>query len=289
MTSVRPDTLHDYHERLNRVLVFIDQNRSEALSLDRLAAIACLSACHFHRIFRALVGEPLGQYVQRIRLETAALQLQTSARNVLEIALDAGYENAAAFSRAFEQRFGMAPTECRASHRFELQVRAAQLKQSNTAAMISPEIRQRSATQVAFVRHIGPYNTVGAAWHKLCSFTGQNHLLSPKTAYIGISRDDPKITAIDQLRYDACITLERTFAPSGEIGVQTIPGGRYAVFLHSGPYENFSTTYDMIYRDWLPLSHEQLRDQPEFEIYLNTVETTPPENLRTEIWIPLEG
>ncbi|MBK9992022.1 MAG: AraC family transcriptional regulator [Verrucomicrobia bacterium] len=289
MTSVRPDTLHDYHERLNRVLVFIDQNRSEELSLDRLAAIACLSACHFHRIFRALVGEPLGQYVQRIRLETAALQLQTSTRNVLEIALDAGYENAAAFSRAFEQRFGMAPTECRASHRFELQVRAAQLKQSNTAAMISPEIRQRPATQVAFVRHIGPYHAVGAAWHKLCSFAGQNQLLSPKVAYIGISRDDPKITAIDQLRYDACITLEHALAPSGEIGVQTIPGGRYAVFLHSGPYENFSATYDMIYRDWLPLSHEQLRDQPEFEIYLNTVETTTPENLRTEIWIPLEG
>ena len=289
MTFVRPETLHDYHERLNRVLIFIDQHRSEELSLDRLATIACLSPCHFHRIFRALVGEPLGQYVQRIRLETAALQLQTSNHSVIEIALDAGYESAAAFSRAFDQRFGMAPTECRASHRFELQVQAAQLKQSNTANMITPEIRQRPATPVAFVRHNGPYAAVGVAWQKLCSFAGPRQLLGPKTVYIGISRDDPKITSSDQLRYDACITLDSECAPSGEIGVQTIPSGRYAVFLHSGPYENFGKTYDAIYRDWMPNSGLHLRDEPLFELYLNTPDNTPPVDLRTEIWVPLEN
>ena len=289
MTNIRPDTLHDYHERLNRVLVYIDQHRSEALSLDRLAAIACLSSCHFHRIFRAMVGEPLGQYVQRIRLETAALHLQTSSRSVLEIALDAGYESAAAFTRAFEQRFGLAPTECRVSHRFELQVRAAQLKQSNTANMIIPEIRQRPATTVAFVRHTGPYASVGAAWQKICFFAGAHQLLGPTTSYIGISHDDPKITASEQLRYDACIALDRDFSPTGEVGVQTIPAGRYAMFLHRGPYENLSSTYDAIYRDWLPNSREQLRNQSSFELYLNSVENTPPAELRTEIWVPLEG
>ncbi|MFT3868699.1 MAG: AraC family transcriptional regulator [Nibricoccus sp.] len=289
MNSVRPETLHDYHERLNRVLVHIDQHRSEALSLDRLAGIACLSPCHFHRTFRAMVGEPLGQYVQRIRLETAALHLQTSTRSVLEISLDAGYESAAAFTRAFEQRFGLAPTECRASHRFELKVRAAKLKQNNTANMIAPEIRHRTPTAVAFVRHTGPYASVGAAWQKICSFAGSRQLLGPKTNYIGISHDDPNITANEQLRYDACVTLDRELQPAGEVGVQTIPGGRYAVFLHCGPYENFNATYDAIYRDWLPSSHEQLRNQSSFEIYLNSVENTPPADLRTEIWVPLEN
>ncbi|MFT3783411.1 MAG: AraC family transcriptional regulator [Nibricoccus sp.] len=289
MTNLRPNTLQDYHERLNRVLLFIDQNRGEPLSLDRLASVACLSPCHFHRIFRAMVGESLGQYVQRIRLQTAAVQLQTSTRSVIDIALDAGYESAAAFSRAFEQRFGMAPTECRTSHRIELQVRAAQLKQSDAANMITPEIRQRPATKVAFVRHTGPYAQVGTAWQKICSFAGPRGLLGPKTSFIGISRDDPKITATDQLRYDACVTLERDIAPEGEIGVQTIPAGRYAMFLHKGPYEQFGMTYDAIFRDWLPNSREQLSDEPAFELYLNTPETTPPADLRTEIWLRLEN
>jgi len=289
MSSVRPETQHDYRERLNRVLIFIDQHRSDVLSLERLAAIACLSPCHFHRIFRAIVGEPLGQYVQRVRLETAAVQLQTSTRSVLEVALDAGYESAAAFSRAFEQRLGLTPSACRASHRLELRVRVAQLQPHGTAITITSEIRQRSLTTVAFVRHTGPYDTVGAAWQKLCVFAGQHQLFGPRTALIGISRDDPNITASGQLRYDACITLDHEFAPIGEIGVQTVPGGRHAVFLHRGPYENFSATYDAIYRDWLPQSGESLRDAMAFELYLNTPDTTPPADLRTEIWVPLEN
>ncbi|HOG94017.1 MAG TPA: AraC family transcriptional regulator, partial [Opitutaceae bacterium] len=72
MTPNRATTLHDYHERLNRVLLYIDQHRSEKLTLETLAAVACLSPFHFHRLFRAMLGEPLGQYVQRVRLETAA-------------------------------------------------------------------------------------------------------------------------------------------------------------------------------------------------------------------------
>ncbi len=286
MTPNRATTLHDYHERLNRVLLHIDRHRGEELSLDRLAAIACLSPCHFHRIFRAMVGEPLGQHVQRVRLETALIQLQTSDRSVLDIALDAGYESAAAFTRAFEQRFGVPPTQCRREHRFELQVRAARFRTFD-ATMITPEIRQRPATKVAFVHHIGPYAAVGAAWGKLCGYAGPRGLLGPRTAFIGISRDDPKVTASDQLRYDACLTLERDLAPDGEIGIQTIPGGRYALFLHSGPYENLQNTYDAIFGDWLPRSGEELRDEPAFELYLNSPDSTAPAELRTEIWIPL--
>ncbi|HLP03395.1 MAG TPA: GyrI-like domain-containing protein, partial [Opitutaceae bacterium] len=247
---------------------------------------ACLSPCHFHRIFRAMVGEPLGQYVQRVRLETAAVQLQTSTRTVLEIALDAGYESAAAFSRAFEQRFGVAPSECRRAHRFELQVRAARFRTASTN-MITPEIRQRPATRVAYVRHIGPYAAVGQAWGKICGFAAARGLYGPHTQYIGISHDDPKITAAAQQRYDACVTLEREIAPEGEVGVCTIPGGRFAVFLHCGPYENFQATYDAIFGDWLPRSGEQLREQTAFEIYLNHPDNAAPADLRTEIWIPL--
>ncbi len=287
MTPNRATTLQDYHERLNRVLTFIDRHRGEELTLDRLAGVACLSPCHFHRIFRAMVGEPLGQHVQRVRLETAVVQLQTSDRSVLEIALDAGYESAAAFARAFEQRFGVPPSHCRRAHRFELQVRAAHFREMN-ATMITPEIRTRPDTRVAFVRHIGPYHGVGAAWGKVCAFAGRHGLVGPRHQCLGLSHDDPKITADDQLRYDACITLDREVAPEGEVGVQTVPGGRYAVFLHRGPYENFHSTYDAIFGDWLPRSGEQLRDTSGFELYLNSPDSTPPADLRTEIWVPLQ-
>ncbi|PTY05729.1 AraC family transcriptional regulator [Opitutaceae bacterium EW11] len=288
MPTVRHETLQDYHERLYRVLLHIDQHRSESLSLDELAGIACLSPYHFHRIFRAFVGETLGRYVQRVRLETAAVQLQTTAKSVTDIALDAGYESAAGFSRAFEERFGMAPTECRKAHRLELQVRSAQLKTQAMIASIAPDIRQRPDTRVAFVRHTGPYAKVGAAWDKLCAYAGAHRLFGPNTAMIGIGHDAPKVTAEDRTRYDACLTVNDAFKPEGEIGVQTIPGGRYAVFVHQGPYDRLSETYDRIFRDWLPGSGETLRDQPAFEVYVTPPDRTPPDQLRTEIWVPLK-
>jgi AraC family transcriptional regulator len=287
MSTVRPETEQDYQERLNRVLLHIDQHRADALSLEELAGVACLSPFHFHRIFRAYVGEPLGRYVQRVRLEAAAVQLQTTLRSVTEIALDAGYESVAGFSRAFEERFGMAPTECRKTHRLSLQVRTAQLKPRHPDTMIAPQFRQRPDTRVVFVRHTGPYAHVGQAWEKLCGFAAARNLFGPTTAMIGIGLDDPKITSEDKIRYDACLTVDTSVAPAGEVGVQTIPGGRYAVFLHAGPYGQFADTYDAIFRDWLPTSGEKLRDQPAFELYLNSPDRTPPADLRTEIWVPL--
>ena len=155
--------------------------------------------------------------------------------------------------------------------------------------MIYPEIRQRPATPVAYIRHVGPYEDVSTVWQKLASFASQHQLFGPKTAFIGIGRDDPSITASNQLRYDACITLDHELTPTGEVGVQTIPGGRYAVFLHRGPYKTFAGAYGAIYREWLPVSGEQLRDEPAFELHLNTPDRTPPAELRTEIWIPLEN
>lgn len=288
MPSVRPATEQDYQDRLRRVLLHIDQHRAEPLCLDDLAAIACLSPFHFHRIFRAYVGEPVGRYVQRIRLETAAMQLQTTPRSVTDIAFDAGYESAAGFSRAFEERFGMAPTECRKTHRLTLHVQAAQLQPSQPNAMIAPEIRRRPDTRVAFVRQVGPYAAVGAAWARICSFAAAHQLFGPTTAMIGIGWDDPKLTAEDRIRYDACLTVSDTFAPTGEVRVQTIAGGRFAVFLHAGPYSQLINTYDAIFRDWLPRSGEPLREQPAFELYLNSPDHTPPADLRTEIWVPLQ-
>jgi AraC family transcriptional regulator len=72
------------------------------------------------------------------------------------------------------------------------------------------------------------------------------------------------------------------------VGQKAIAGGKYAIFLHAGPYEMFNKTYDQIYQGWLPSSGEQLRDEPCFELYLNSPAQTKPEELRTEIWIPIQ-
>ena len=145
----------------------------------------------------------------------------------------------------------------------------------------------RKPVRVAFVRHIGPYQECGVAWETLCKFAAGQGLFSPDTLRIGIGHDSPEITPADQLRYDACLTVDDQFQPTGEIRIQELPGGEYAVIAHRGPYAGLPDAYRWIFREWLPASRRQLRSGPCFEIYVNDPTTTPPEDLITEIYIPL--
>lgn len=79
-------------------------------SLDTLAAGAGMSKFHFLRLFKAVYGLTPGAYAERLRIETAIMQLRWSARSVIDIALDLGYDSPSAFAKAFRRYTGSAPT-----------------------------------------------------------------------------------------------------------------------------------------------------------------------------------
>lgn len=85
----------------------------EPLDREVLAAVAGFSVPHFHRIFTASMGESSISYVRRMRLERAGRKLRLGAVDITEVALAAGYDTHAAFSKAFKQRYGFSPSEFR--------------------------------------------------------------------------------------------------------------------------------------------------------------------------------
>jgi AraC family transcriptional regulator len=279
-------TEQTYRERILRVQLFIQEHLDEELPLDRLAHVAHFSPYHFHRIFRGLVGEGVNEYVRRLRLESAALALKSSGRSVIRVALDAGYGTHEAFSRAFRQQFGVSPSQYRAGRR--------PLSRQETVTMTSAtavrEVRFETVPprHVAFLRHVGPYNTVGATFGRLMAWAGRRGLLGPQALPLAIPYDDPEVTAADKLRCDCCVTVGEGIAPDGEIGVQTVEGGECAVLTHVGPYRQLGESYRWLFGTWLPASGRELRNSPAFEIARNSPETTPPEQLRTDIYLPLE-
>jgi AraC family transcriptional regulator len=80
--QVRPSTTVSYRERIARAVVAIESDPALNPSLDALAGHACLSPFHFHRVFRAIVGENPAEYSRRLRLERAAHDLLTTDRTV---------------------------------------------------------------------------------------------------------------------------------------------------------------------------------------------------------------
>ena len=106
---------------------------------------------------------------------------------------------------------------------------------------------------------------------------------------MGICHDDPEATAPEEIRYDACVAVDSSFEPEGEIQVQVIAGGEYAVTTHVGPYDQLEETYAALCGQWLPQSGRELRSCPCFEIYLNDPEGTEPEELITDVHLPLRS
>ena len=95
----------EYISRINRVIDYIEANIDKDLSLTSLAKIANFSPFHFHRIFRAMVGETLNGFILRIRLEKAAARLLDHPKeSITEIAFDCGFSGSATFARAFRER-----------------------------------------------------------------------------------------------------------------------------------------------------------------------------------------
>jgi len=152
---------------------------------------------------------------------------------------------------------------------------------------VNVQIRTMTPIRVAYVRHVGPYQECGKAWEQLCGEAAVRGWFGPATQMIGIGHDEPRVTAADQLRYDACLSVGDEVEPVGGIGVQVIPGGTYAVLTLKGPYDGLAGAYEWLFDTWLPASGKQLRKSPCFEIYRNDPSTTPPAELLTEIYLPL--
>jgi AraC-like DNA-binding protein len=100
-------------QTVGRALASIHREPARAWTLDDLARAAGASRTALVERFNHFLGHPPLAYLARWRHQLAARLLETSERNVHQVALDVGYESEAAFSRAFKREFGEPPARYR--------------------------------------------------------------------------------------------------------------------------------------------------------------------------------
>src|SRR5262245_17583047 len=225
--------------RILPALVHIQANLDQDLSLDELARQVELSKFHFHQLFREATGETPKAYVDRLRLEWAAVQLRIRTTTVLEVALECGYRNHETFSRAFRARFAASPRDYRkgwflpdrSARPFE---RAPEV--APTAELSPTRIVGLAEMTVGFIRHLGPYEHVSPDhFTRLLSWSRKRDGGTP--LLLGVAHDAPGITPDDKIRFDCCVQVPAAFATDGDVACQRTPAGQYAITEYVGSWD----------------------------------------------------
>jgi AraC family transcriptional regulator len=306
---MKSDTRSFYEQAVRRAIELVTRNLDGALDLNALAREAALSPFHFHRVFRGMVGETPLELHRRLRMERAAARLIETDTPVTTIAFDAGYETHETFTRAFRAAFGCAPSEFRRQRDDERVTCQGPIRTSLAArsgihfvagprgiagitfltgdAPMNVEIVSQPALRAATLRHIGPYNRISEAFGKLGEIAGRAGFIGPDTIMLAIYHDDPETTPESELRSDAALTVASGRRVPEGLTEMTIAAGQYARTIHRGPYEGLPDTWARLMGEWLPRSAHRVGDGVSYEVYRNTPMDTAPEELVTEIYVPL--
>jgi transcriptional regulator GlxA family with amidase domain len=99
--------------RLSELTTWVISNLNDNLSLERLAARACLCPRHFTRRFKQEFGTSPAAFVERLRIDEACHRLSVHNNSVEDIAVSVGFKSAASFRRAFQRLLGINPNDYR--------------------------------------------------------------------------------------------------------------------------------------------------------------------------------
>ena len=269
--------------RIIPALVHIQAHLDQDLSLDALAGHVGLSKDHFHELFQGATGETPKSYVERLRLEWAAVQLRIRRVAVVDVALECGYQNHETFSRAFRRRFLTSPSGYRKEWfrqehdaprtRFQRAPDQAPSGELSTTRMV-----RLSPLTVAFYRHLGPYEQVSPDnFARLTAWAASNRPAGGRASHtgggtpllLGIARDAPGITPAAKIRFDCCVQVPAAFDAEGEIGCQRTPGGDHAITEYVGSW-NLGPAYASILERLGNMPRLDIIGLPAIEIYRTT-------------------
>ncbi|MFI9115738.1 AraC family transcriptional regulator [Streptomyces venezuelae] len=286
-------------ERLNQALDRIEEHLAADAGGDldpaELARIAATSEYHFRRLFSALAGMPLSEYVRRRRLTVAGAEVLAGERTLLEIAVRHGYGSGEAFARAFRAVHGVGPGEARrtgaalnaqprmsfrlvvegnSSMRYRI-VEKADLRVVGRKARVPLVHEGENPAIAAHIRSLGQ-ETIA----RLARLSDQEPAgIVSAVVHLTDSREEGA-----ELDYWHAVVSDAEVP--GEFDVLDVPAGSWAVFENEGPLpEAVQYLWRDIFTQWFPSNPYAIRPGPEI------MRLDPSEDWKTaraELWIPVE-
>ncbi|MFD0274859.1 GyrI-like domain-containing protein [Kitasatospora sp. NPDC127111] len=287
-------------EHLNRAMERIEEALGAcpdaAVDVAELARIALTSEYHFRRMFSALAGMPLSEYVRRRRLTVAGAEVLSGERTLLEVAVRYGYTSGEAFARAFRAMHGVGPGEAR---------RAGATLTSQPRMSFRLVIEGSSSMEYRIVEKPA-FRIVGRRARVPLVHEGVNPAIAEFIKGLGREVVD-RISALSDGEPDGILSVTEFFSDSREEGVELdyyhavvagadavvpddldvreVPAGTWAVFSSTGTFPKaLQEMWRDVYTQWFPSNPYETRPGPEI---LRT-RFLPEGEAEAQLWIQVE-
>lgn len=278
--------MEDWTEGIQKALAYVEANLAEELEIREIAKRAYVSPFYFQRIFAALCGVGIGEYIRNRRLTLAGEELAGTDARVIDIAAKYGYDSPDSFNRAFQRFHGITPTAARKNGASLRSYAPMKIKLTLEGGnMLEYKIVEKPQFTLAGVsRRFNAetsYQEIPKFW---CEMMGMEKF--PLLGMYGVCLEmDEHDREFEYLIADNYIPWQEI--PEG-CAVKVIPASTWAVFPCRGPLpQALQDVNTRVWSEWLPnCKSYRLAMNLNIELYAPPAED--PENTYSEIWLPVK-
>lgn len=289
----------EWSERMNSAVNYIEQNLADDINIEQAAKLAGCSAFQFQRIFVAVAGITVTEYVRRRKLTLAAIDLSSGKTKVIDVALKYGYDSPDAFTRAFRIVHGITPLAARATGVplvayprifFSLILKGGinmdyKIVEKPAFAVVGKSRKFSTVLGENFIE-------IPRFWTEfnksempvvLEKYTKGKEGAVTEAACLGICND---IAETNVLTYTIGVEqIEGKAVPAG-LDVIHVPAATWAVFESIGPMPKaIQDVWTRIFQEWFPSTGYERDTKPDLEIYFRGDNQNP--NYHTQVWVPV--
>jgi AraC family transcriptional regulator len=271
-----------YIQVIQYAVDFIEENLLYPIVIQEISKKSGMSQWYFQRVFKAVTGDTVKEYVRKRRLTYAAGELKAKRKvNILQLALDCQFESQESFTRAFKKYFGTTPKRFISSSKSilsaKLRIDENYLNHLFKGVNMKPEVKEQSEKYLVGigVQFVGVFAeggkqevAVSKLWGRFKSRVNEikNRIGNEYIGVVDCYPTDEENESDENLVYFACVEVDSfTDIPDGMRPV-VIPKSEFAEFKHEGAPNDIDQTLRYIYGSWLPKSGFKRANGPDLEV-----------------------
>ena len=276
----------DWIEGFQASIDFMEQHLTEEADIEEIAGKAALSPFYYQRIFGALCGMTVGEYIRSRRMTLAAQELAGSEAKVIDIAMKYGYDSPDSFTKAFCRFHGITPSQAKESGAVLKSLAPLHIKVTLEGGnMLDYRIVEKAPFTVIGLKR--QFNSE-TSYQEIPKFWGEwaNDMKGLEGTFgLCVDNNDSHGKVFDYWIADLYQPMEDI--PEG-LETYQVPGGLWAVFTCKGPLpQALQTVNTQVWTEWLPsLKGYMLAGSYNLEVY--TPMTEDPNDNVAYIWVPLK-